>query len=135
MKIETCFPFLACPLQLPVLLVLRQMVLEPWYKNRLKNYFEVLASYPFTLFTHSPPTLPSSYCASKGCSVSNSFSFFPFRCFKCILFLFQVMEWFLTPERVGYYVAIRVVRGTITPLVLPPVPFFVQDRCWDAMRA
>lgn len=54
--------------QLPVLLVLEQMVLYPWYVEHLRSYNDVL-------------------------------------------------WWFLTPGRVGFYIAIRVVRGTACPLL------------------
>ena len=54
--------------QLPVLLVLEQMVHLPWYVQHLRSYKDVLL-------------------------------------------------WFLTPGRVGFYVAIRVVRGTACPLL------------------
>ena len=54
--------------QLPVLFVLEQMVLYPWYVQHLRSYRDVLI-------------------------------------------------WFLTPGRVGFYIAIRVVRGTICPLL------------------
>ena len=54
--------------QLPVLLVLEQMVLYPWYVQHLRSYRDVLL-------------------------------------------------WFLTPGRVGFYIAIRVVRGTACPIL------------------
>ena len=54
--------------QLPVLWVLQQMVLYPWYVNHLRSYKDVLI-------------------------------------------------WFLTPGRVGFYIALRVVRMIVCPLV------------------
>jgi acetyltransferase-like isoleucine patch superfamily enzyme len=54
--------------QVPVLLVLHQMVLYPWYVRHLRSYKDVLI-------------------------------------------------WFLSPGRIGFYIALRVVRRTLCPLV------------------